>query len=48
MLSMVAITMLLFVSKHFVYELFFFPANPHGGLCILSSFPQEIYLPKYW
>ena len=45
MLSMVAITMLLFVSKHFVYELFFFPPNP---LCILSSFPQEIYLPKYW
>lgn len=42
MLSMVAITMLL-VSKHFVYELplFFFPANPHGELCILSRSPKK-------
>lgn len=51
MLSMVAINMLLFVSKHFVYELpvfFFFSVNPHGGLCILPSIPPKIHLPKYW
>lgn len=44
MLSMVAINMLLFVST-LRYELpvfFFLSANPHGGLCILPSFP----LPK--
>lgn len=45
MLSMVAVTMLL-VSKHFVYELPFFPANPHGELCILSRSPKKSTCPS--
>ena len=49
MLSMVAINMLLFVSKHFVYELpvCFFLCQPTWRTLYLPSFPPKIYLPKY-
>lgn len=48
MLSMIAVITLLLVSKHFVHGLllFFFPANPRGELCILSSFLRKSTCPR--
>ena len=51
MLSMVAINMLLFVSKHFVYKLpvFFFPlCQPTWSTLYPSQFPPKNLPTKVW